>query len=76
MKIPSAFGPGILVLALTVPVGFIAMLSGAFMCDAPRSDATACDIVGYGPEMITGLLGLALIGRAAVRLVHENRDQR
>ncbi|MCZ7678619.1 MAG: hypothetical protein M5U28_07565 [Sandaracinaceae bacterium] len=40
-----------------MPLGFMTMLMGAFMCDAPGSSLTLCAAVAYGPPGVLVVVG-------------------
>jgi len=53
---------GIIVLILTVPLGICAFVVGHLMCLSQLVSAQ-CFLVAYGPEAITGIMGIALLRR-------------
>ena len=66
---------GIIVLILTVPLGFCAVVLGSLMCIKQPMSAR-CTLVASVPEIITALIGIVLLGHGiALRWERDKHDQ-
>lgn len=67
---------GLFAVLAAVPLGFMTMLMGAFMCDAPGSSLTLCAAVAYGPPGVLVVVGLVATAGSIVLLVRGLRMPR